>query len=66
MFETGVVRDKPPKIIPNLQLWNFFRETQGRVRNSGGKRAISVRAIEVLLYASVNNTGSLNYFSILR
>ena len=28
----------------------FFLGTQARVRNSHGKRAISVRAIEVLLY----------------
>ena len=28
----------------------FFPGTQARVRNSHGKRAISVRAIEVLLY----------------
>ena len=28
----------------------FFQGTQDRVRNSRGKRAISVRAIEVLLY----------------
>ena len=28
----------------------FFQETQEWVRNSRGKRAISVRAIEVLLY----------------
>ena len=27
----------------------FFQETEERVRNSRGKRAISVRAIEVLL-----------------
>ena len=28
----------------------FFQWTQEQVRNSRGKRAISVRAIEVLLY----------------
>ena len=43
-------KKKSPQIIPNLQLWNFFQGTQKRVRNSPGKRAISVRAIEVLLY----------------
>ena len=32
---------------PNLQLWDIFQE---RVRNRHGKRAISVRAIEVLVY----------------
>ena len=31
-------------------LW-IFQGTQKRVRNSRGKRAISVRAIEVLLYS---------------
>ena len=36
--------------MSNLQLWDFFQGTQERVRNSHGKRAISVRAIEVLLY----------------
>ena len=39
-----------PKIIQNLQLSDLFEGTQERVRNSHGKRAISVRAIEVLLY----------------
>ena len=32
------------------QLWDFFPGTQGQVRNSHGKRAISVPATEVLLY----------------
>ena len=38
------------EIILNLRLRDFFQGTQERVRNSRGKRAISVRAIEVLLY----------------
>ena len=33
----------------------FFLGTQERVRNSRGKRAISVRAIEVLLYIAALN-----------
>ena len=37
-------------MIPNLLLWNFFLGTQERVRNSRGKRAISVRVTEVRLY----------------
>ena len=37
------------KITLNLQLRQFFLGTQERVRNSRGKRAISVRATEVLL-----------------
>ena len=39
--------------MPNLQLWELFQGTQERVRNSRGKRAICVRAIEVLLYIVV-------------
>ena len=31
--------------------WIFFQRTQERVRNSRGKRAIGVQAIEVLLYS---------------
>ena len=34
----------------NQQLWDFFQGTQERVRKSRGKRAISVRATEGLLY----------------
>ena len=41
---------KYPLIIPNMQLTDFFLRTHGRVRNSRGKRAISVRATEVQLY----------------
>ena len=35
---------------PKSAVKEFFLGTQERVRNSRGKRAISVRAIEVLLY----------------
>ena len=35
---------------PNLKLRDFFLGTQVRVRNSRGERAISVRAVGVLLY----------------
>ena len=38
------------KIYRNLQPREFLQGTQERVRNSRGKRAISVRATEVLLY----------------
>ena len=41
---------KSAQIIPNLQPRDFFQGTQRRVLNSRGKRAISVRATEVLLY----------------
>ena len=35
---------------PKSAAMRFFRETQERVQNSSGKRAISVRATEGLLY----------------
>ena len=35
---------------PNSAAMGFFQGTQARVQNSHGKRAISVRATEVLLY----------------
>ena len=35
--------------MSNLQLWDLFQGTQELARNSRGKRAISVRAIKVLL-----------------
>ena len=35
---------------PKSAAMGFFQGTQERVRKSHGKRAISVRAIEVLLY----------------
>ena len=41
---------KSTLIILNLQPDDSFRGTQEQVRNSRGKRDISVRAIEVLLY----------------
>ena len=45
------MKENQLKKIPNLQpLFFFFQGTQRRVRNSRGKRAISVRATEVLLY----------------
>ena len=51
-FTIFIIKRKSPQIIPNLQLWDVFLETQERVRNTHGKRAISVRANEVLLYFS--------------
>ena len=38
------------KVIPNLQLWDFFQVTQERVRTGRGKQVISVRATEGLLF----------------
>ena len=46
----NIKKRKSAEIILNLQLYDFFLGTQERVRNSRGKRAISVRATEVLLY----------------
>ena len=47
-------KGKSALIIPNLQLSDFFQEIQRRVRNSHGKRVISVRATEVLLYFAMD------------
>ena len=46
----SICKRKSAEIISNLQLLDFFQGTQERVRNSHGKRAISVRATGVLLY----------------
>ena len=54
--------------IPNLQLWVFFHGAQERVRNSRGKRAISVRANKGLLYITSherNTIGSAMFITIL-
>ena len=40
----------------------FSQGTQERVRNSRGKRAISVRAIEVLLYIDLFSFNSMAHF----
>ena len=44
------IKKKSPSIIPNLQLWDFFKGTQEQVRNGRGKQTISVRATEGLLW----------------
>ena len=43
-------KDDHPKLFQICILWDLFQGTQEGVRNSRGKRAINVRAIEVLLY----------------
>ena len=43
------------KIIPKSAAMGFFQGTQERVRNSHGKRAISVHATEVLLYITLHD-----------
>ena len=45
------VKEKITLNFPKSAAMAFFQGIQERVRNSRGKRAISVRAIEVLLYA---------------
>ena len=42
-------------ILIRIFIWDFFLGTQEQVQNSRGKRAISVRATEVLLYIAVSN-----------
>ena len=44
------IKKKITLIIPNLKPRDIFLGTQAQVRNSHGKRAISVCDIEVLLY----------------
>ena len=46
----SLYKKKITLIIPDLQPREFFLGTQEPVRNSRGKRVISVRAVEVLLY----------------
>ena len=45
------IKKKLPVNYPKSAAMGIFRGTQERVRTSRGKRAISVRAIEVLPYA---------------
>ena len=59
------MKTKPPKIIPNLQLWDFFfQRIQERVQKIRGKRAISVQASEVLvlLYSVLSFSTARSYF----
>ena len=44
------IKQKIALNYPKSAAIGFFQGTQERVRNSHGKRAISVRATEVLLY----------------
>ena len=45
----NIKKENHPKLSQICRNWIFFQGTQERVRNSRGKRAISVRAIGVLL-----------------
>ena len=47
----STIKKKITLIIPKSETKGFFLGTQEQVRNSRGKRAISVRATEVLLYS---------------
>ena len=46
----SIRKENHPKLSKSAWMSFFFLGTQERVRNSHGKRAISVRATEVLLY----------------
>ena len=48
---------------PESAAMGFFQWTQERVRNSHGKRAISVRAIEVLLNKEEENLICRSFFN---
>ena len=45
---------------PKSAAMGFFQGTQEQVRNSCGKQAISVQAIEVLLYFVLRNKSIVN------
>ena len=49
----SIYKRKSTLIIQNLQRWDFFQGTQERVQNTPGKRAITVRATEGLLYYQI-------------
>ena len=49
---SNIKKRKSRQIIPKFETKELFQRTQERVRNSRGKRAISVRATEVLLYVA--------------
>ena len=48
-YTTFNIKENHPKNYPKSATKRFFQGIQERVRNSRGKRAISVRAIAVLL-----------------
>ena len=51
---------------PKSAAMGFFQGTQERVRKSHGKRAISVRAIEVLLYIVAGVLYSESHYNVSR
>ena len=46
-------------------LWDSFLGTQERVQNSFGKQAISVRAIEILLYYFITYLSVIHHLDCL-
>ena len=54
-YTSFVIRKKITQDYPKSAAMGFFLGTQERVRNNRGKRAISVRATEVLLYTLVTD-----------
>ena len=50
----NIKKENNPKLSQICSSGFLFQRTQERVRNSHGKRAISVRATEVLLYFDVS------------
>ena len=52
------IKKKISLSYPKSEAMDFFLGTQERVRKSRGKRAISVRATEVLLYMATEHTKS--------
>ena len=53
------MKKKNTRNYPKSAAMGFFQGTQERVRKSHGKRAISVRAIEVLLYIEARKKNRL-------
>ena len=58
------IKENQLKLSQNLQLFGFLQGTQRRVQNSRGKRAISVRATESLLYVHLLPSWIPQYFQI--
>ena len=56
---------KHPKLFQICSDEIFFQGTQERVRNSHGKRVISVRAIGVLLYCYKSRHGTVWFYNAI-
>ena len=61
----SIIKKKITLNYPNLQVWDFFQGTKERVRNSRGKRAISVRTTEDLLYLMNGTKVFISVFAAL-